>query len=98
VVWAIGSEDYSRVSQTPSELTAIGAPTRSLVDVARSWSAIVLYEGPGIPADVLEMIFTPFFTTKARGDRVWGCQPSGASSKRTTARSAWRVHPLVERS
>jgi len=27
---AIGSEGYSRISQTPSELTAIGAPTRSL--------------------------------------------------------------------
>ena len=24
-------------------------------------------QGPGIPADVLEKIFTPFFTTKARG-------------------------------
>lgn len=30
MIWAIGSEDYSRLSQTPSELSAIGAPTRSL--------------------------------------------------------------------
>jgi len=30
MIGAIGSEDYSRLSQTPSELSAIGAPTRSL--------------------------------------------------------------------
>jgi Protein of unknown function (DUF998) len=30
MIGAIGSEGYSRMSQTPSELTAIGAPTRSL--------------------------------------------------------------------
>ena len=30
MIGAIGSEGYSRLSQTPSELTAIGAPTRSL--------------------------------------------------------------------
>ena len=30
MIWAIGPEGYSRISQTPSELTAIGAPTRSL--------------------------------------------------------------------
>ena len=30
MIGAIGSEGYSRISQTPSELTAIGAPTRSL--------------------------------------------------------------------
>ena len=30
MIGAIGSEGYSRLSQTPSELSAIGAPTRSL--------------------------------------------------------------------
>ena len=30
MIGAIGFEGYSRISQTPSELTAIGAPTRSL--------------------------------------------------------------------
>ena len=30
MIGAIGSEGYSRLSQTPSELTAIGAPTQSL--------------------------------------------------------------------
>jgi hypothetical protein len=30
MIGAIGSDGYSRISQTPSELTAIGAPTRSL--------------------------------------------------------------------
>ena len=30
MIVAIGSEGYSRISQAPSELTAIGAPTRSL--------------------------------------------------------------------
>ncbi len=30
MIWALGSDGYSRISQTPSELSAIGAPTRSL--------------------------------------------------------------------
>jgi hypothetical protein len=30
LIGAIRFEGYSRISQTPSELTAIGAPTRSL--------------------------------------------------------------------
>ena len=30
MIWTIGSEGYSRLSQAPSELTAIGAPTRPL--------------------------------------------------------------------
>ena len=30
MIGAIGFDGYSRISQTPSELTALGAPTRSL--------------------------------------------------------------------
>ena len=43
-------------------------------------------DGPGMPADVMERIFSPFFTTKPQGSgSVW---PSCArSSTRTTAGS-----------
>ena len=62
----------------------------SLTSIADICQIVFADEGPGIPADVLEKIFTPFFTTK-RADRVWGCPPSDASSRHTKARSASRV-------
>jgi PAS domain S-box-containing protein len=39
----------------------------SLTSIADICQIVFADEGPGIPADVLEKIFTPFFTTKARG-------------------------------
>ncbi|MEP7307488.1 MAG: PAS domain S-box protein, partial [Acidobacteriota bacterium] len=39
----------------------------SLTSIASMCQIVFTDEGPGIPADVLEKIFTPFFTTKARG-------------------------------
>jgi signal transduction histidine kinase len=39
----------------------------SLASIADICQIVFADEGPGIPADVLEKIFTPFFTTKARG-------------------------------
>jgi PAS domain S-box-containing protein len=39
----------------------------SLASIADMCQIAFTDEGPGIPADVLEKIFTPFFTTKARG-------------------------------
>ena len=39
----------------------------SLAAIADMCQIAFTDEGPGIPADVLEKIFTPFFTTKARG-------------------------------
>jgi len=41
---------------------------RVAVDVRDGFCGITVHDaGPGIPADVREKIFTPFFTTKARG-------------------------------
>ena len=39
----------------------------SLASMADMCQIAFADEGPGIPADVREKIFTPFFTTKARG-------------------------------
>jgi signal transduction histidine kinase len=39
----------------------------SLAAVANSCQIAIADDGPGIPPDVREKIFTPFFTTKARG-------------------------------
>ena len=39
----------------------------SLASIADICQIVFADEGPGIPADVLEKIFTPFFTTEARG-------------------------------
>ena len=39
----------------------------SLASIADMCQIVFADEGPGIPADVLEKIFTPFFTTKSRG-------------------------------
>ena len=42
---------------------------RSCNRVVARWVVSIAFTdgGPGIPRDVLEKIFTPFFTTKARG-------------------------------
>lgn len=39
-------------------------------DDARTWELEVLDEGPGIPPDLLDRIFLPFFTTKPSGHGV----------------------------
>jgi PAS domain S-box-containing protein len=39
----------------------------SLSSIADMCQIAFIDEGPGIPVDILEKIFTPFFTTKARG-------------------------------
>jgi two-component system, NtrC family, sensor kinase len=39
----------------------------SVEEVENACHILISDSGPGIPTDVLEKIFTPFFTTKARG-------------------------------
>ena len=70
----------------------------SLASIADTCQIAFADEGPGIPADVLEKIFTPFFTTKVARIGSGVCQPPGASSRRTAAPSASRARQLVERS
>jgi hypothetical protein len=49
MIVAIGSEGYSRISQTPSELTAIGAPTRSLwMQLGAVYTVLVIAFGWGV--------------------------------------------------
>jgi hypothetical protein len=49
MIGAIGSEGYSRISQTPSELSAIGAPTRSLwVQLGAVYTVLVATFGWGV--------------------------------------------------
>ena len=49
MIVAIGSEGYSRISQTPSELTAIGAPTRSLwMQLGAVYTVLVIALGWGV--------------------------------------------------
>jgi len=49
MIAAIGSEGYSRISQTPSELTAIGAPTRSLwMQLGAVYTVLVIAFGWGV--------------------------------------------------
>ena len=50
-----------------------------------------------VPADVLEKIFTPFFTTKARGSGL-GLPTVRRLIEAHKARSASRVRQRVERS
>ena len=56
----------------------------SLTSIADMCQIAFTDEGPGIPADVLEKIFTPFFTTKARGSG------SGAADRQAPHRSSPR--------
>lgn len=59
---------------------------RVAVDTFESTCQIAFIDsGPGIPADIREKIFTPFFTTKSRGSGL-GLLTASASSKHTTAR------------
>jgi hypothetical protein len=49
MIAAIGSEGYSRISQTPSELTAIGAPTRSLwMQLGAVYTVLMIAFGWGV--------------------------------------------------
>ena len=48
--------------------------------------------GPGIPPEIREKIFTPFFTTKSRGTGL-GLPPPSGWSRRTAARSGSSVPP-----
>jgi hypothetical protein len=49
MIAAIGPEGYSRISQTPSELTAIGAPTRSLwMQLGAVYTVLVTAFGWGV--------------------------------------------------
>jgi hypothetical protein len=49
MIGAIGSEGYSRMGQTPSELSAIGAPTRSLwMQLGAVYTVLVIAFGWGV--------------------------------------------------
>ena len=49
MIGAIESEGYSRISQTPSELSAIGAPTRSLwMQLGAIYTVLVIAFGWGV--------------------------------------------------
>jgi len=49
MIGAIGFDGYSRISQTPSELTAIGAPTRSLwMQLGAVYTVLVIAFGCGV--------------------------------------------------
>ena len=53
-------------------------------------------DGPGIPPDIREKIFTPFFTTKSRGTGL-GLATARGSSRRIGERSTCCVRPQAAR-
>lgn len=60
----------SSESPRPKELilrTAAAKPGRADRDPDAAWEVHVIDTGPGIPADVLPRLFTPYFTTKSGG-------------------------------
>lgn len=51
----------------PDGTITVGLSPETQQDGAVGWCLTVRDEGPGIPGDMLEKIFTPFFTTRAEG-------------------------------
>jgi signal transduction histidine kinase len=67
-----------------------------IASAAEQCTIAVSDAGPGIPPEVRDKIFAPFFTTKARGTGL-GLPPPNASSKRITDRLLSSVLPQVAR-
>ena len=89
MIGMIGSEGYSRISQTPSELTAIGAPTRSLwMLLGAVYTVLVTAFGWGVWTSAGRR--TRLVSSLARAWRT-GCERRSSGMGPRTAREATHV-------